>query len=179
MYHTFLCFQIYKFTTSNKYLSKSFHKPENPTCERNIFALRCLITDMILLGYEHYLVICLAVSQAKTTYSQILTAAIFLSGSYSPNKVEHDRNLRSGNKTVYPTLGPTVRLNNFVTVKYQTKKLSLSLSACQALESSDDKPAKAICCKTSNCDNTRAEGKYIQAFCMPFWVAGIQTAVWA
>ena len=38
---------------------------------------------------------------------------------YSPNVVEHDCNLRSGNKTVYPTLGRTARLNNFVTVKYQ------------------------------------------------------------
>ena len=61
----------------------------------------------------------------------------------------------------------------------RAKKLSVSLSACQPLESSDDKPAKAMCCKTSNCDNTRAEGEYIQAFCMPFRAAGIQTAVWA
>ena len=38
---------------------------------------------------------------------------------YSPNVVEHDRNLRSGNKTVYTTLGCTARLNNLVTVKYQ------------------------------------------------------------
>ena len=30
----------------------------------------------------------------------------------------HCRKLRSGNKTVYPTLGCTARLNNFVTVKY-------------------------------------------------------------
>ena len=75
--NTFLC-MIYKFTTSNKYLSTSFHKPENPTCERNIFAFRCLVTDMILLGFELYLVICLAVSQAKATYYQILTATIFL-----------------------------------------------------------------------------------------------------
>ena len=38
---------------------------------------------------------------------------------YSPSVVEHDRNLRSGKKTVYPTLGHTARLNNFVSVKYQ------------------------------------------------------------
>ena len=83
-----------------------------------------------LLGYEHYLVdICLAISQAKTTYSQTLTAIILL------NDTGLGFFLRAGAK--------------------QRKKQSVGLCACQPLESSDDKPAKDICCKTSNCNNTR------------------------
>ena len=39
---------------------------------------------------------------------------------YSPNVVEHDHNLRSGNKTVYPTLGCTACFDNFVMVKHQS-----------------------------------------------------------
>ena len=37
----------------------------------------------------------------------------------------------------------------------QRKERSVGLCICQPLESSDDKPAKDICCKTSNCNNTR------------------------
>ena len=87
---------------------------------------------MILLGYEHYLVdICLAISWAKTTYSQILTAIIILLNDTGLGFSF----LRAGAK--------------------QRKKQSVSLCACQPLENSDDKPAKDICCKTSNCNNTR------------------------
>ena len=51
--------------------------------------------------------------------SFIIKAKAVLRVIYSTSVVEHDRNLRSGNKTVYPTLGRTALLNNFVKVKYQ------------------------------------------------------------
>ena len=61
----------------------------------------------------------LYVLRVDSCKSFVIKAKKVLRVIYSPNVVEHDRNLRSGNKTVYPTLGRTARLNNFVTVKYQ------------------------------------------------------------
>ena len=61
----------------------------------------------------------LYVRRVDSCKSFVIKAKKVLRVIYSPNVVEHDRNLRSGNKTVYPTLGRTARLNNFVTVKYQ------------------------------------------------------------
>ena len=51
--------------------------------------------------------------------SFIIKAKAVLRLIYSASVVEHDRNLRSGNKTVYLTLGRKARLNNFIRVKYQ------------------------------------------------------------
>jgi len=61
----------------------------------------------------------LYVRRVDSCKSFVIKAKKVLRVIYSPNVVEHDRNLRSGNKTVNPTLGRTARLNNFVTVKYQ------------------------------------------------------------
>ena len=60
----------------------------------------------------------LYVRRVDSCKSFVIKAKKFLRVNYSPNVLEHDHNLRSGNKTVYPTLGRTARLNNFVTVKY-------------------------------------------------------------
>ena len=59
------------------------------------------------------------VRRVDSCKSFVIKAKKVLRVIYSPNVVEHDRNLRLGNKTVYLTLGRTARLNNFVTVKYQ------------------------------------------------------------
>ena len=61
----------------------------------------------------------LYVRRVDSCKSFVIKAKKVLRVIYSPNVVEYDRNLRSGNKTVYPTLGRLARLNNFVTVKYQ------------------------------------------------------------
>ena len=61
----------------------------------------------------------LYVRRIDSCKSFVIKAKEVLRVFYSPTVVEHDRNLRSGNKTVYPNLGRTARLNNFVTVKYQ------------------------------------------------------------
>ena len=61
----------------------------------------------------------LNVRRIDSCKSFVIKAEEVLRVIYSPTVVEHDRNLRSGNKTVYPTLRRTARLNNFVTVKYQ------------------------------------------------------------
>jgi len=61
----------------------------------------------------------LYVRRVDSGKSFVIKAKKVLRVIYSPNVVEHDRNLRSGNITVYPTFGRTARLNNFVTVKYQ------------------------------------------------------------
>ena len=61
----------------------------------------------------------LYVCRVDSCKSFVIKAKKVLRVIYSPNVVEHHRNLRSGNKTVYPFLGRTARLNNFVTVKYQ------------------------------------------------------------
>ena len=62
----------------------------------------------------------LYVRRVDSSNSFVIKAKEVLKVIYSPNVVEHDRNLRSGNKTVYQTLSRTARLNNFVTVKYQS-----------------------------------------------------------
>ena len=61
----------------------------------------------------------LYVRRVDSCNSFVIKAKKVLRVIYSPNVVEHDRNLRSGNKTVYPILGRTARFNYFVTVKYQ------------------------------------------------------------
>ena len=61
----------------------------------------------------------LYVRRVDSFKSFVIKAKKVLRLIYSPNVVEHDRNLRSGNKTFYPTLGCTARFNNFVMVKYQ------------------------------------------------------------
>ena len=61
----------------------------------------------------------LYVRRIDSCKSFVIKAKEVLRVFYSPTVVEHDRNLRSGNKTIYPNLGRTARLNNFVTVKYQ------------------------------------------------------------
>ena len=61
----------------------------------------------------------LYVHRVESCKSFIIKPKEVLRVIYSPSVVEHDRNLRSGKKTVYPTLGHTARLNNFVSVKYQ------------------------------------------------------------
>ena len=61
----------------------------------------------------------LYVRRVDSCKSFVIKAKKVLRVIYSPNVVEHDRNLRSWNKTVNPPLGRTARLNNFVTVKYQ------------------------------------------------------------
>jgi len=61
----------------------------------------------------------LYVRRVDSCKSFVIKAKEVLRVIYSPTVVEHDHNLRLGNKTVYPTLGRTAHLNNFVTVKYQ------------------------------------------------------------
>ena len=61
----------------------------------------------------------LYVRRIDSCKSFVIKAKEVLRVFYSPTVVEHDRNLRSGNKTVHPNLGRTARLDNFVTVKYQ------------------------------------------------------------
>ena len=56
----------------------------------------------------------LYVRRVDSCRSFVIKAKKVLRVFYSPNVVEHDSNLRSGNKTVYPTLGRTA-------VKYQFK----------------------------------------------------------
>ena len=60
----------------------------------------------------------LYVRRVDSCKSFVIKVKKVLRVNYSPNVLEHDHNLRSGNKTVYPTLGRTARLNNFATVKY-------------------------------------------------------------
>ena len=61
----------------------------------------------------------LYVCRVDSCKSFVIKAKKLLRVSYSPNVVEHDRNLHSGNKSVCLTLGRTACLNNFFTVKYK------------------------------------------------------------
>ena len=61
----------------------------------------------------------LYVCRVDSCKSFVIKAKKLLRVSYSPNVLEHDRNLPSGNKTVCLTLGRTACLNNFFTVKYK------------------------------------------------------------
>ena len=54
----------------------------------------------------------LYVRRVDSCKSFVIKAEKFLRVIYLPNVMEHDRNLRSGNKTVYPTLGRTARLRH-------------------------------------------------------------------
>ena len=60
----------------------------------------------------------LYIRRVDSCKSFVIKAKEVLRVIYSP-VVEHDHNLRLGNKTVYPALGRTAHLDNFVTVKYQ------------------------------------------------------------
>ena len=61
----------------------------------------------------------LYVRRVDSCKSFVIKAKKVLRFFYLPKVMEHDRNLRSGNRTVYSTLGRTACFNNFVTVKYQ------------------------------------------------------------